>query len=352
VEVTATAPGKLIVLGEYAVLEGADSLVWSVDRRVVVRVRTSDEPGLVVEAPDIGIDRAVADFDGSATVRWRTGLDVERLHMVGAAVAGALHELGAGGLPDVHVHIDTSALVSPEIGDKLGVGSSAAVVTALTGALLAIAGREVEDDSGRRRVFERALGAHNAAQGNVGSGIDVAASVFGGALRYRRGATLEETPTPERMALPAGLHWLAVWSGRAAYTPSMVTMVQEFAREEAGSYGDLMKELSITSARGCDAFVASDVPGFIEVVRDYGEGLARLGAASGVDIVSVDHQRIGSVVRAEGGVYKPSGAGGGDLGIALAGDGPTLDAVAAALGRAGVTTVPLAVDEHGLRLEP
>jgi phosphomevalonate kinase len=259
-----------------------------------------------------------------------------------AAVAGHLAGHGAA-LPGARLHIDTAALSAPEIRDKLGLGSSAAVVAATSAALLALAGLE-PGDACRRRVFDCAVRAHNAAQGKVGSGADIAASTFGGALRYRTGVAPGAS-----LRVPDGLHWWAVWSGQPASTPAMVAPVRELARAAPSAYGELIAELSLTSARGCDAFVSGEVVELLAAIDAFHNGLVRLGAAAGVDIVSMDHQRIGDVVRAEGGVYKPSGAGGGDLGMAFSADERTHTAVGAALARAGWTTVPLAVDTYGLR---
>ncbi len=353
-ELTASAPGKLILLGEYAVLDGADALVWAVHRRARVVARVTGAGGLTVDAPDIDVAGARADLDRDGTVCWR-GLDAgaeRRLGMVAAAVTGAVRLLASREreLPGLELRIDTAAFFAG--GDKLGVGSSAAVVTALTGALLAAGGLDIEDPAGRRRVFEVALASHNRAQGHVGSGIDVAASTFGGALRYRVGSALAGPPTPVARAPPGGLRWVAVWTGRARATPSMVADVRRFARDHPATYRAYIAELAATSAGGCDAFAAGDLDAFLAAARDYDRGLARLGAAAGVDIVSVDHQRIGSIVRAEGGVYKPSGAGGGDVGIAFTKEAAGHHKVAAALERGGCTTVDLAVDQHGLRLEP
>ena len=55
--VTATAPGKVVICGEYAVLDGATAIAAAVDRRAVVRAIDAPEPPvghavlhLVVEA--------------------------------------------------------------------------------------------------------------------------------------------------------------------------------------------------------------------------------------------------------------------------------------------------------------
>jgi phosphomevalonate kinase len=333
-----------MVLGEYAVLDGAECLVWAVDRRVEVRA-TGLASGLEVVAPGVGVEDARAEMDGEGRVRWLDTSVRGPMRMVSAAVAAVANHLASHGaaLPGARLHIDTAGLLAPEIGDKLGLGSSAAVVAATSAALLVLAGQE-PGDACRRHVFDCAARAHNAAQGKVGSGADIAASTFGGALRYRAGVAPGAS-----LRVPDGLHWWAVWSGRPASTPAMVAQVRELARTAPSTYDGLITELSITSARGCDAFVAGEVVDLLAAIEAYDNGLARLGAAAGVDIVSIDHQRIGDVVRAEGGVYKPSGAGGGDLGMAFSADERTHMAVGAALARAGWTTVPLAADTYGLR---
>ena len=72
---------------------------------------------------------------------------------------------------------------------KTGLGSSAALVTALTAAVLAYyvpAGDAfLQLDEGKARVHNLAQASHCAAQGKVGSGFDVAAAVYG-SLMYKR----------------------------------------------------------------------------------------------------------------------------------------------------------------------
>jgi phosphomevalonate kinase len=72
---------------------------------------------------------------------------------------------------------------------KTGLGSSAALVTALTAALLVhYLPKEtfsVHNDAGQTRLHNLAQAAHCAAQGKVGSGFDVASAVYGSCL-YRR----------------------------------------------------------------------------------------------------------------------------------------------------------------------
>ena len=68
---------------------------------------------------------------------------------------------------------------------KTGLGSSAALVTSLTTALISWYIEDADDNIPRHVIHNLAQAAHCAAQGKVGSGFDVAAAVFGACL-YRR----------------------------------------------------------------------------------------------------------------------------------------------------------------------
>jgi phosphomevalonate kinase len=73
----------------------------------------------------------------------------------------------------------------PEV-NKTGLGSSAALITALTGALVSIVGQlSLSSPSSLRLVHNLAQAAHCAAQGKVGSGFDIAAAAYGSCI-YRR----------------------------------------------------------------------------------------------------------------------------------------------------------------------
>lgn len=70
---------------------------------------------------------------------------------------------------------------------KTGLGSSAALVTSLTAALVSILipGVDLRENKWKSKVHNLAQAAHCAAQGKVGSGFDVAAAVYGSCV-YRR----------------------------------------------------------------------------------------------------------------------------------------------------------------------
>lgn len=92
---------------------------------------------------------------------------------------------------------------------KTGLGSSAALVTALVSALLAFYGRRSKEDASfhHATVHNLAQAAHCAAQGKVGSGFDVAAAVYGSCL-YRRftPSILESVGEPTSAGFAERLH--------------------------------------------------------------------------------------------------------------------------------------------------
>ena len=83
----------------------------------------------------------------------------------------------------------------------------------------------------------------------------------------------------------------------------------------------------------------------MEACASYGKWLGKLGEASGADIVSAPHRALGQIAADAGLVYKPSGAGGGDIGLVFADDPNRLENARDALKRAGGE--PLSLDLGG-----
>ncbi len=116
---TITAPGKLFFAGEYGVLHGGTAVVAAVDRRVVARFVPGAGPSTPVVAEAIAAVRAHCATTGAS-------------------------------LPAGAPEIDSASL--SEGGQKLGLGSSAAVAAAAVGVLLEAAGfRPRSTAPGRRR---------------------------------------------------------------------------------------------------------------------------------------------------------------------------------------------------------
>jgi len=271
-----SAPGKLMVSGEYAVLEGAEAVVTAVNRRAFARVRK------------------VGTLEASAEAR--------------AAYAQVEKQLGKlGGEPAV----DVSSLRSQ--GAKLGLGSSAAAAAAAAGLAFAQHGQAVDTLEARARVFQAAYRGHQdiAPQG---SGADVAASVYGGFLRFRRhGETAEVAP----IQWPRDLRVGVVWTGQEARTSTFLAKVSALAGAQPERHRALIDALKREAERFLAAVLTNDVSGVLASTAAYGRGMGELGEAAGVPIVNDTLRRVAELAEQAGGAAKPSGAGGGDVALAL-----------------------------------
>src|SRR5439155_1447511 len=144
--VTASAPGKLFVTGEYAVLAGAPALLAAVDRRA--RVHVALEPGAgPLEAESLAGEtrRVIHDPEREPLGGGDAGAVLAALRIARAA-APSLAAMRA------QVVVDTRAFLAD--GEKLGLGRSAATVTAAVAAFLA--GRRAGGRGGRARRRRRA----------------------------------------------------------------------------------------------------------------------------------------------------------------------------------------------------
>jgi len=350
VTVAATAPGKVILLGEYAVLKGAPALVLAVERRAHVLAVARTDTQLVVDAPDLGLVGACFTLDVHGEPQFDAQLDASarsKLGFVAAAVRAAAAELKAGVVPSgVSLRIDSQAFVDAH-GHKLGFGSSAAVTVASLACVRALWG-EGPLIGGEQTLFVPALAAHAAAQCGAGSGIDVAASVYGGlAVFMRQGSGV---PTVRPLPYPTWLDPVVVQVGEATSTPAMIAALQSYAQRSAARYEALMMALAQASAAGIAAVTRLAEQDFYDAVATFAKGLTDLTRASGVGIVSVAHEHAGAVAREAGAVYKPTGAGGGDLGVAFARDQQARAGLVAAFQAAGLSVVACAPALTGIEV--
>jgi len=274
------APGKIFLVGEYAVLEEGPAVLAAVTRYAVAQFM----PGM----------------DPMSTV-------------VAEAVKRARAEIGeaASALPPGSVLVNTDDFQQGQ--QKIGLGSSAATAVAAVGALFESAGVSV--DKNRPQVLAIADAAHRAAQNGVGSGADVAAAVHGGLIKVERQPT--GAPLVEPLATPAGLHLVVFWTGQAVSTAKMIEGVKKFARRDPAAYRQMIDNLREIAEKFVAELRTGSATGAVAAAGRYGRRLAVLGVAASVPIVTDAFTRASELAKELGGIAKPSGAGGGDIGVAM-----------------------------------
>ena len=337
--VLATAPGKLVLTGEYAVLEGAPALVLALDRRARVTLDAVAEDVFVIDAPDLGVHDAVAYLDGHRHLIFDNAEPGSR-EVLGVAVSVIESCAAAGALPGFRVALDTHCFFSSGERRKFGLGSSAALAVALGGALLAHAGLGPPSASAL-------IAAHRAAQGGHGSGLDIAASLSGGVIEYR---LRNGQPQITRASWPDELLFSCAWSMQDASTGVFLRGLAAWRDGEPARYDALMRELAMCASTAAAALREHDVVALLEAVDAYALGLSRLGRASGLDIVSAEHRTLAAVALTCGVTYKPCGAGGGDIGIALTTDAYRMRAFRHGVVQAGLQCLDMRLEPIGLQV--
>ena len=359
---TVTAPGKLLLFGEYVVLEGAPALVMAVNRRITVRAIPHST--FTLTAPTLNVEALpLASLKGGALQFTADAMRDSRLVLVRAVLQWAAEHAREQGvlLPPVALDIDTEAFLLKKRGDKLGLGSSAALAVAVLVAILNEANvlpfiGSPERSSHRQMLLTWARKAHAMAQSGLGSGVDVAASVWGGILRFQ--LAQRGTPVPDDIRPPqinalrplAQITLLAIWAGAPASTKAYLQAVLACKQQTPQKYWEIFEKLAVYAHAAVEFWALGNVDALLTIVDAYYEGLKTLGDICDVSIVTAPHQAIYREVRAAGGYYKPSGAGGGDLGIAFCATPQIAARVVAQVNSRGFQVIPLNIDASGLTM--
>ena len=188
-----------------------------------------------------------------------------------------------------------------------------------------------------------AIAAHREAQ-RGGSGIDVAASVFGGVIACRLSPDGSLGVQPH--VLPAGFELWVFATPQAASTPELLRKVRAFAAKSPQEYASYMGRAKAGAVRAAQVAAAADL---VDALRTQANALAALGAASGAPIFTPDVVALAAIAEEEGAVFYPSGAGGGDVAL-FAGPRPPSDRFVAEAQSLGRFHIPMVIGAPGVQL--
>ena len=319
---SASAPGKVVLSGEYAVLDGAPAIGMALNRRALVTIAESPDECHVVTAP--GYTEVKGRFTNTATkLDWLEGR--EQFILFDAAWRSMAPEPAAS----LAVTLDTQQFVDAS-GTKAGIGSSAALIVALVAAIRA-------HFNLRNDLSDTAHAAHRLLQGDKGSGVDIACSVTGGIIDYRM-----QDRRANALEFPRGLHWGLLSSGVASSTAERITRFEEAVTRPSR---ELLAE---ESQRVAESWRAGDADAILGQYAHYCEALLRFSVDHGLGIFDAGHEAVTRAASRRGLVYKPCGAGGGDIGIVMGKEASQVDAFASDAARFGFRTLDARMDARGV----
>lgn len=318
--VTASAPGKLMLFGEHAVVYGVPCLVTAVDRRMKVSLERRRDKKLVIKAKQVGLPYYVRNIKEAGK-----GETPKPARFTEKLVANFYEQYGLSNGLEVTTDCQFS--------DKYGFGASAAVTAALGYGLSQLYGiKQTKED-----LFNLGYRTVIGVQG-VGSGFDVAAAIWGGTIYYIKGKKIESIKCKD--------HLLAVgYTGVKADTPALVRQVAELRRQEplrvAGIFSqikEVVEEARVVLEKGTGRSLGRLMERNQRLLRELG----------------VSSQKIEDLIEAcgRGGAWgaKLSGAGGGDCIIASVAE-ESGDRIRGEITQAGGGMVKVGYQAEGVRLE-
>ncbi len=335
-----SAPGKLVLLGEYAVLEGVAAWSLAIDRRARVGIHHRSSPTHRLTST-LFPDRELAfTVDDGRRLTWSIGNDNTFRTGIEHLLKPWLGKLAASA-DGLSIRLDTAAFFETlnDRPEKLGFGSSAALTVAFHTAMAALCQSDTQESS-----LAAQIAAHRQQQGGVGSGIDIATSLSGGLIRFQR--------EPEGIAvvpatLPEDFHWLAVWSGSSASTGDMLRQIRRWSRSNPENWQRLLQQAAVIGSDAERSVRQNHTQDLLQAIARYGRWMQTLGRRSGTPIYNAAHRHLDTIAAAQQCAYKPSGAGGGDIGFAAAAELETLNGFRQAAESAGYRIIALSEDKKG-----
>jgi phosphomevalonate kinase len=368
-----SAPGKLFLSGEWAVLEvGNPGVVASVNKRVFVEIEEAD--GVSVTIDDFGIKDLGADFDGKELKWGRVLSEKEKkdTEFIKGSVETALKYLGGGAKRGFRIRSwgeQSQVEIDGQV-KKVGFGSSAASVVATIAGIMALNGEDISDREAKDRIYKLSAIAHYFVQGKVGSAFDVAASTYGGVFIYMRfdpkwllgkleaGENLKDVVDQEwpafgveELEIPEGFNLSIGWTKESASTSAMVKQLNRWAESNHDEYKRLYDQIAGLVKELVPAWKGKDKDKILGLLKRNEDFLRELGQESGVNIETADLRRLSDIANKNGAAGKLSGAGGGDCGIAVSFSKEVADRVRKEWGKSGLYIIDATIDYDGVKAE-
>ena len=364
-----SAPGKLMLSGEWSVLEnGVPCIVMAIDDRVNCHITENDF--IILNAKDIGLEKIKGEFDGEK-VFWKNLKEEQKgkISVSEKVIETTLKYLKENGIKTKNFLIETSSKISEveiEKGKrvKVGFGSSAAAAVAMTAAVLKLHGMQIEKES----VFKLACIAHYFAQGKTGSAFDVAASTFGGVIVYSRfdekwlvgeieqGKKITEiveekwknlSITP--IELPKDLQLSVGFVGYSASTKELIIKLhKEFREQHKESYDEIINSIKACTEKIIIAIKEKNRKKIIELLRENRKLLQQLSNESNANLETKELALLANIAEKNNAAGKFSGAGGGDCGIAVCFDKKTAGKIKKEWEKNNIYPIEVKIAEKGV----
>lgn len=329
--VTVSAPGKVTLFGEHAVVYGKPALVSAINRRVYVTVEKRSDSSIKVSALDLQIPGLILTYkEGSKDLVVET--DYNRIADAMSFVRKAIE------LTSKHIHKKqgVNVTIKSEMPVGAGLGTSAAIAVGTVAAYAQLLGNELKQEEVARLGHATEFDVQGAA-----SPMDTAISTYGGTIYLR---PMKPDPYIDDLKVSSSLPCIIGYTERETKTGELLRRVRELRKAHPavvdsilGTIGEIVEEAKIALVKG--DFVS------LGVLMNMNHGqLESLGVSS---------KKLNDMVysaRSAGAIgSKMTGAGGGGCMIALCPN--RIEEVSVAIRVVGGSPIQASLSETGFRLE-
>lgn len=315
----ASAPGKIILCGEHAVVYGQPAIalpVVQVQTKTTILAKPTSAGGQVrIIAPSIELDTLLEELQPD--------------HPLSAAISLVNQSLGVKSMPACEILIKTTIPIAA------GLGSSASVTVSLVRALSQFLGHLLPDDTVNKIAYEVEKIHHG-----TPSGIDNTVVTYQTPVFFRKDNPIE------RLIIQNGFTLLIVDSGTSSATVKTVSEVRARRDQDPDKYEQLFKQIGEITLQVYQSLCFGDLTTDGELLTQNHQLLQKIGVSTPLldDLVR-------TALRAGAAGAKLSGGGGGGNMIALVSSDrimPVSEALTAA-GAKGIIVTGISSSRIGMK---
>lgn len=379
-----SAPGKLFIAGEWAILElGNPGIVASIDKRVFVELSKikydKEKNKILLSFEEINAKNIEARFeDNELKLCSKVEKETENyMKFVKAAIEIALLYLKDFKPFKIRTWGKGTSIKFGKDLIKIGFGSSAASTVATITSILKFHNHDIKSEDAKEIIYKLSTIAHYIAQGKLGSGFDIAASCYGGVFVYYRFdpnwlnkkiyinngkvefkediKKIVNKKWPylkiEKLHIPRDFQLLVGWTREKASTSEMIKIMNEW-RAKGGEYEFRKFCNNVKSLVGdlIEAFKKRDKKNILELIRKNEVYLRELGEKANINIETEKLRRLSEIANLYGGAGKLSGAGGGDCGIAITFSKDVARKIRSAWKKEDIIPLDVSISKYGFRI--
>ena len=302
-KVEESAPGKIILSGEYAVLDGASAIILPTKQKAFVSV----EEGNSIE--NIFISSAInGRFSFLVSKDYSVIWTKENPGKYGLFVESIFKQLKIHSSKKIIISIQTDDFYHHNI--KLGIGSSSAISVAIIKAFKQFYNLEMNSSE----IIKNILNLHYITQDFEGSGVDIACSYANKGLIEARINSVQEQKW-KKLTWPNKLYMEVIFTQKEVSTKSMVEQYMIIKKDD--SMRELISHLIKITKIISNYWLNQDVTNILASLNQYDLIMRKIDNLAKLNIFSSIHNEIYELAKKDNVFYKPSGAGNSDIGIAF-----------------------------------